>query len=116
MVRSVKSRTVRGRAIENLTCIPGVGPGIAASLFRLGIREVAELRARSPEALYSELCRLAGVRVDRCVLYVFRCAVYYASESQPDPELLKWWNWKDSSQLQVRSQERSRSHSGVGSK
>lgn len=30
------------------------------------------------------------------VCYMF-CAVwvYYASEEQPDPELLKWWNWKD---------------------
>jgi hypothetical protein len=29
------------------------------------------------------------------VLYVFRCAVYYASHEVHDPELLKWWNWKD---------------------
>lgn len=33
--------------------------------------------------------------MDRCMLYVFRCAVYYASSEQHDPELLKWWNWKD---------------------
>lgn len=32
-----------------------------------------------------------SVQVDRCMLYVFRCAVYY----EHDPELLKWWNWKD---------------------
>ncbi|NIV18422.1 MAG: pathogenicity locus, partial [Woeseiaceae bacterium] len=30
-------------------------------------------------------------------LYVFRCAVYYASEEDHDPELLKWWNWTDTS-------------------
>jgi hypothetical protein len=36
-----------------------------------------------------------GAHVDRCALYVFRCAVYFASEAKPDPELLKWWNWKD---------------------
>jgi hypothetical protein len=29
------------------------------------------------------------------VLYVFRCAVYYASNSVHDQERLKWWNWKD---------------------
>jgi hypothetical protein len=29
------------------------------------------------------------------VLYVFRCAVYFANNSTHDPELLKWWNWKD---------------------
>jgi hypothetical protein len=35
--------------------------------------------------------------VDRCMLNVFRCAVYYASNDIHDPELLKWWNWKDKS-------------------
>jgi hypothetical protein len=41
--------------------------------------------------------------VDRCVLYVFRCAVYFASEAEHDPELLKWWNWKDAAPLPKRS-------------
>ncbi len=26
---------------------------------------------------------------------MFRCAVYFASSEKHDPELLKWWNWKD---------------------
>ncbi|MBC8473125.1 MAG: pathogenicity locus, partial [Planctomycetes bacterium] len=30
-----------------------------------------------------------------CMLYVLRCAVYYASNTEHDPDLLKWWNWKD---------------------
>jgi Pathogenicity locus len=29
------------------------------------------------------------------MLYIFRSAVYYASNDSHDPELLKWWNWKD---------------------
>jgi len=33
--------------------------------------------------------------VDRDMLCVFRRAVYYASHRDHDPELLKWWNWKD---------------------
>jgi len=86
----------RKAAPAGLLRIPGVGPSIAADLQRLGIRDVAELRGRNPEALYSELCRQTGQHVDRCVLYVFRCAVYFASESNHDPEMLKWWNWKDS--------------------
>jgi hypothetical protein len=24
-----------------------------------------------------------------------RCAVYFAKTKNPDPEKLKWWNWKD---------------------
>jgi hypothetical protein len=27
------------------------------------------------------------------VLYVFRSAVYFASNERHDPELLKWWSW-----------------------
>lgn len=88
-------RTAVLEAHGNLTCIPGVGPSIAADLRLLGIHEVAELRGRNPEALYAGLCEKMGSHVDRCVLYVFRCAVYFASESKHDPELLKWWNWKD---------------------
>ena len=84
------------RQVSSLLRIPGVGPSIAADLNRVGIRDVAELRGRNPEMLYAELCRAVGPHVDRCVLYVFRCAVYFASEPRPDPELLKWWNWKDS--------------------
>ena len=80
--------------IANLSRIPGVGPSIAADLHLLGIRDVAELRGRNPEALYAEMCRLVGPQ-DRCLLYVFRCAVYYASAAAPEPEMLKWWNWKE---------------------
>jgi hypothetical protein len=86
---------IRTAATTDLTRIPGVGPSIASDLRSLGIREIAELRGRNPERLYSELCRQTGHHVDRCVLYVFRCAVYFASESKHDPEKLKWWNWKD---------------------
>jgi nucleotidyltransferase/DNA polymerase involved in DNA repair len=86
--------TVPPSAIRELSRIPGVGPSIAANLYRIGIHEVAALRGRDPERLYEALCRAEGRRVDRCALYVFRCAVYFASESRHDPELLKWWNWK----------------------
>jgi len=89
MVRQV------GQASRPVQRIPGVGPSIAADLHLLGIHDVAELRGRNPETLYADLCRDVGHHVDRCVLYVFRCAVYYASEAKHDPELLKWWNWKD---------------------
>jgi hypothetical protein len=91
----VRQRSAPASVIANLSRIPGVGPSIAADLWLLGVREVAELRGRNAESLYAELCREVGGHVDRCALYVFRCAVYFASESKPDPELLKWWNWKD---------------------
>ena len=75
--------------------IPGVGPAVRADLEALGIGSVADLRGRDPEALYRALCELRGGRIDRCMLYVFRCAVYYASAPEPSPDKLKWWTWKD---------------------
>ncbi len=77
--------------------IPGVGSSIAQDLWDMGYRSVPQLCGEDPEAMYGKLCDLRGCHVDRCMLYVFRCAVYYASERTHDPELLKWWNWKDRS-------------------
>ena len=79
----------------DLMIIPGVGRKIAADLVGLGIRSVDDLKDRDPEELYGALCAQAGMQIDRCMLYVFRCAVYFASTERHDPELLKWWSWKD---------------------
>ncbi len=99
---SVKNSTP-GQLIENdkqavlkeFRQIPGVGKSIAEDLWNLGLRSISDLESRDPEALYMNLCALQGTHVDRCMLYVFRCAVYYASNDTYDAELLKWWNWKD---------------------
>ncbi|WP_083465758.1 helix-hairpin-helix domain-containing protein [Salidesulfovibrio brasiliensis] len=82
-------------AMDELTRIPGVGRSIAQDLYDLGFRRVEDLRDQDPEAIYRSLMALMGEHVDRCVLYVFRCAVYYASHTFHDPDKLKWWNWKD---------------------
>jgi hypothetical protein len=80
---------------DDLEQIPGVGESVAQDLHHLGITAVGQFKGRDPEELYERLCRFKASPVDRCMLYVFRCAVYYASTDDPDPELLKWWNWKD---------------------
>ncbi len=86
----------RDPALLELQRIPGVGASLADDLYRLGFRKVEDLRDQDPEAIYRSLMALEGQHVDRCVLYVFRCAVYFASNETHDEELLKWWNWKDS--------------------
>jgi len=81
--------------LKDLQVIPGVGPSIARDLVDLGIHRVQDLRGKDPELLYEAHCVQVGQRVDRCLLYVFRCAVYFATAKRHDPEKLKWWNWKD---------------------
>jgi len=75
--------------------IPGIGPQMARGLYDLGFQRVEDLQGQDPEAMYNSLMDIRGLQVDRCVLYVFRCAVYFASHQEHAPELLKWWNWKD---------------------
>ena len=85
------------QAIKELTIIPGVGKSLATDLWNIGIIKVADLKGQDPNTLYDLSNRFAGTIQDRCVLYVFKCAVYYANTptEQRESEKLKWWNWKD---------------------
>ena len=84
----------RRSSTDDLQRAPGIGPSLARDLRDLGVRHLGDLRRRDPERLYQGLNRLRGVRQDPCVLYAFRCAVYFARTARPRPYLLKWWNWK----------------------
>ena len=81
--------------LKEMQTIPGIGPSISRDLADLGYISVSSLRGEDPELMYQRLCELRGGHIDRCVLYVFRCAVYFADNTTHNPELLKWWNWKD---------------------
>ena len=83
-------------ASKEFQIIPGVGTSLSKDFVALGYKKVIELKGENPEAMYQKLMDLRGQHIDRCVLYVFRCAVYFAGNSVHEPELLKWWNWKDS--------------------
>ena len=86
---------MKAATLKEFQTIPGVGRSIAEDFWNLGLRKVADLKRRNPQRLYEALCDFEGVHVDRCMLYVMRCAVYFASTKKPKPALLKWWNWKD---------------------
>ncbi|MHC4622422.1 MAG: helix-hairpin-helix domain-containing protein [Planctomycetota bacterium] len=81
--------------LSGLKQIPGVGEKVAQDMWDIGIHSVAGLKGQNAERLYQKLCDFKASPVDRCMLYVFRCAIYYASNAEHDSELLKWWNWKD---------------------
>lgn len=89
------SLSAEAAVLRELRRIPGVGKEVSRDLYELGFRSVGELAGQDPRTLYEEHCLQKGMRVDRCMLYVFRCAVYFASTAEHDPDLLHWWNWKD---------------------
>ncbi len=81
--------------IKELQVIPGVGPKLSQEFSDIGIKKISDLKCKNPEELYFRICAKQGIQVDRCVLYVCRLSVYFAETKNPDPEKLKWWNWKD---------------------
>lgn len=85
----------KNQSKSDLLKIPGVGKSISQDLRDMGIERISDLNEKNPEELYQKLCSIRNTKIDRCVLYVFRCAVYFASNQRHQPELLKWWNWKD---------------------
>jgi hypothetical protein len=64
--------------MSDLQTVPGVGLSIERDFLELDIYAVNDLRQKDPELLFEKLCKIRCKSIDRCVLYVFRCAVYYA--------------------------------------
>jgi hypothetical protein len=81
--------------LRELQRMPNIGPSIAIDLYDLGIRQVADLKRKDPQRMYEQLMEQRGSHIDRCQLYVFRAAVYYAETKDHDPELIAWWKWSD---------------------
>lgn len=79
----------------DLQVIPGIGESMERHLVELGYSSVASLKHADPQALYDQDCILHGCKLDPCVLYVYRLAVYFASHKKHDPEKLNWWYWKN---------------------
>ena len=96
-MKSGPRQSLKAIQLKALREIPGVGKSIAEDLWNIGIRKVDDLKGRDPRELYDRSNREAGCVQDQCLLYVFRCAVYYAATPPDDRDdmLLKWWNWKD---------------------
>lgn len=88
-----------------LQIIPGIGPRLERDLLNLGIKKISDLENKDPEKLYRKLEKLTNSHQDRCVLYVFRCAVYYAKGGRNAQKLL-WWSWKDTKPISSASRLR----------
>ena len=80
----------------DLQKIPGVGKNMEEHLIKAGYPDIASLKGQNPEEIYARDCLAQGMQVDRCALYCYRLAVYYANNSgHLPPERQNWWNWKD---------------------
>ena len=80
---------------RDLLTIPNVGKNTKEDLLNIGITCVDDLKVKNPKELYEKDCEVKKYQEDKCQLYVFRSAVYYAEHENLDTEKLKWWYWKD---------------------
>lgn len=97
-----KNDSTKREVLKELQTIPSIGKACALDLWNIGIRGVADLSAKNPLELYNKLNAVSGFTHDICMLYTFRCAVYYASEQRHEKEKLNWWYWKNHSYNEVR--------------
>jgi hypothetical protein len=83
------------KILKQLQTIPSVGKACSMDFWNIGLRSISDLKGQNPRILYDRLNTSSGVTHDICMLYTFRCAVYYATEPYHDKEKLQWWYWKD---------------------
>jgi hypothetical protein len=100
------------RELTSLQEIPNVGPSLAESLERAGIKRPSQLKGKDPYVLYGRLCERTGVRHDPCVLDTFISAVRYMEGGPVQP----WWHFtRERREHQARYGTATR-NSGVTSK
>jgi hypothetical protein len=95
-----KSVTPQAAALEDL---PNIGKAIAADLRTIGIDRPAQLKRRSPYALYEKLNRVTGVCHDPCVLDTFIAAVRFVAGGPARP----WWAYTTERKRALATRRRS---------
>ncbi|MDR1627369.1 MAG: helix-hairpin-helix domain-containing protein [Oscillospiraceae bacterium] len=82
--------------MTDLTKIPGIGKNMAQHLTRAGYPNIDSLKGKDPDEVYAKDCLAQGVQVDRCALYCYRLACYFANHDGQLPKgKQSWWDWKD---------------------
>ncbi len=90
---SVRRSGGAGTGERRLGDLESVGPATLRDLSMLGIATVEHLARCDAEALYAQLCRAKGVRVDPCCEDVFSAAIAQARDPHLAPGKRKWWFW-----------------------
>jgi hypothetical protein len=92
-----KKFTEKEIILKQFQTIPSIGKACSLDLWNMGYRSIAELKGKNPMELYERLNYVTGQTHDICMLYTFRCAVYFVTEKEHEIEKLNWWYWKNKS-------------------
>ena len=85
----------KNRILNQFQTIPGIGKACSLDFWNIGLRSITDLAGKNPNVLYDKLNTITDVKHDICMLYTFRCAIYFATEKNHDKDKLNWWYWKD---------------------
>ena len=96
----VKVLSEKERILKQFQKLPSIGKAGSQDLWEIGIRNINELKNQNPSDLYNKLNLITGLKHDICMLYTFRCIVYYVTEEKHDNNKLNWWYWKDKTYLE----------------
>jgi hypothetical protein len=95
-LQKMKKTTIsKSDILKQFQTIPSIGKACSLDLWNIGIRNITDLKGQNPSVLYEKLNIITGTTHDICMLYTFRCAVYFATEKTHDIEKLNWWYWKN---------------------
>src|SRR5438046_10545050 len=84
--------------------LPDVGPAVAAYLRQAGVARPEDLRGRDPYAVFDQLCRSTGMRLDPCLLDTFIAAVRFMDGE----EAKAWWAYTAERKRQLQARARGR--------
>lgn len=91
---------------RQLKDLVSIGTAMLKDFELLGIRSVTQLRRRSPQRMYRELCRIRKAVIDPCCLDVFVAAVAQARDPNLPVEQRQWWYWSKLRKQLNRAQTR----------
>jgi retron-type reverse transcriptase len=88
---------VKYKILSELRSIPGVGKVVSHDLYNIKIYSIEDLKRMRAEKVFEMHNKYRGSVQDRCMLYVFRCAIDYANKNIEDRKSYKlnWWDFKD---------------------
>lgn len=78
---------------RQLKDLVSIGPAMLEDFELLKIQSVAQLRRRSPQRMYRQLCRIRQQVIDPCCLDTFVAAVAQARDPNLPVEQRQWWYW-----------------------
>lgn len=94
--------------LTTLEQLPNVGPAVAGYLRRIGILRHADLVGRDPYAMFDDLCRVVGQRLDPCLLDTIIAAVRFMGGEETRP----WWAYTAERKRELAARRGEPDHEG----